>query len=76
MSAQNFYEHVKELYGGLDEQPQQTEQPDLGNNENDELDSEITDSELKEAVFFSKKKLVKAAVKTIFVLIYSIIHTI
>ena len=54
MNAQNFYEHFKEIYGGIDEQAQQNEQPDLGNNENDELDSEITDSELKEAVFSQK----------------------
>ena len=54
LNAQNFYEHFKEIYGGIDEQAQQNEQPDLGNNENDELDSEITDSELKEAVFSQK----------------------
>ena len=54
LNAQNFYQHFKEIYGGIDEQAQQNEQQDLGNNENDELDSEITDSELKEAIFSQK----------------------
>lgn len=44
LSAQDFLDHFKEMYGGPDEQSQQTDQPDLGNNENHELDSEISDS--------------------------------
>ena len=54
LSAQDFLNHFKEIYGGPDEQSQQDEQPNLGNNEDQELDVEITISELKEAVFSQK----------------------
>ena len=53
LSAQNCFEHFK-MYGGQDEQSQQNEQPDLGNIEVEELDSEISSSELREAIFSQK----------------------
>ena len=54
LRAQNFFEHFKEMYGGQDEQSQQNEQPDLGSIEVEELDSEISSSELREAIFSQK----------------------
>ena len=49
-----FYDHFKEIYDGQDQQAEQNDQPDFGNTENCELDAEITDSELKEAIFSQK----------------------
>ena len=54
LSAQDFLDHFKEMYGGPDEQSQQTDQPDFGSNEDYELDSEISESEIKDAVFSQK----------------------
>ena len=42
------------MYDGQDEQSQQNEQPDLGSLEVEELDSEISSSELREAIFSQK----------------------
>lgn len=39
------------MYNGTDEQSQQIEQPNLGNYYGQEIDAEISNSELKEAVF-------------------------
>ena len=64
---QSFLEHFKEMYGGQDEQAQQSEQPDLGSIEVEKIDSEISSSELREAIFSQKngKTFVRRTIQTL-----------
>lgn len=53
MTAENLLDHFNSAYGGTDERSQQQE-PDLDSVTDSELDSEITETEIKNAVFSQK----------------------
>ena len=53
LSADDFLHHLKEMYGGSEEQTEQ-DQPNLGTNTDPDLDSQISHAELKEAIFSQK----------------------
>ena len=55
LTLDDFYNHFKTVYGDTNEPSMQQDQDhNLGNNENAELDSEISESEVRDAVFSQK----------------------
>ena len=53
LSADDFLHHFKDMYGGSEEQTER-DQPNLGTNTDQDLDSQISHAELKEAIFSQK----------------------
>ena len=53
LTAENILDHFNSAYGGTDE-PSQQQEPDLDSVTDSELDSEITETEIKNAVFSQK----------------------
>ena len=53
LTAENLLDHFNSVYGGTDE-PSQQQEPDLDSVTDSELDSEITETEIKNAVFSQK----------------------
>ena len=53
MTAENLLDHFNSVYGGTDE-PSQQQEPDLDSVTDSELDSAITEAEIKNAVFSQK----------------------
>ena len=53
MTAENLLDHFNSVYGGTDE-PSQQQEPDLDSVTDSELDSEIIEAEIKNAVFSQK----------------------
>ena len=55
LTLDDFYNHFKTVYGDTNEPSMQQDQDhNLGNNENAELDSEISESEVRDAIFSQK----------------------
>ena len=55
LNIDECYEHFKNVYGGSTEPPPE-QQTNLGDNLDTDLDTEISESEIREAIFSHKKE--------------------